>query len=126
MDRIKRLVRLVSLQSCLQEALRDLCEAVGLEKKAGVWYQERGVFKKLIGNDLRGALNDLNKAKKLLGDDYEVLKHRGHVLWMLDRKEEAHEDFDAARQLKSNSCVHSAFIQPLGHQRVDTDLVHLP
>ena len=94
-----------------------------------VWYQERGVFKKLIANDMRGALNDLNQANKLLKDDYEVLKHRGHVLWILDRKEEAMEDFDAARQLHSNSCVNyvnSAFIQALGHQPVYTDLVHLP
>ncbi|CAM6095992.1 unnamed protein product [Calypogeia fissa] len=45
--------------------------------------QERGIFKTMMG-DLDGALSDLDEGLELEPNDYERLKHRGYVKFLLN------------------------------------------
>ncbi|CAM6111202.1 unnamed protein product [Calypogeia fissa] len=61
--------------------------------------QERGVLKRMMG-DLSGALEDLNESLVLGPDDYEVLKHRGFVRFLMKDDDGACADAERAQSIK--------------------------
>jgi tetratricopeptide (TPR) repeat protein len=61
--------------------------------------QESGVLRRMMG-DLPGALADLNRSLEDGPDDYEVLKHRGYVRFLMKDETGAHLDAQMALKLK--------------------------
>lgn len=55
--------------------------------------------------DLPGALADLNKAVELEKDDYEMLKHRGYVRFLLHDENGAREDAEWALRVQDLSAT---------------------
>ncbi|CAM6099872.1 unnamed protein product [Calypogeia fissa] len=62
-------------------------------------FQESGVLKRMMG-DFPGALEDLNESLVLDPDDYEVLKHRGFVRFLMNDDHGACADAERAQRIK--------------------------
>lgn len=72
-------------------ARKDLIDVeVGEDLAAGLAsdLQERGVLKLEMG-DLQGAMADLDEGLDIVGDDYEILKHRGYAAFLMKDEEKA-------------------------------------
>jgi tetratricopeptide (TPR) repeat protein len=66
--------------------------------------QERGVVKEMMGN-YEGAIEDLTKALREGGPDYECFKHRAYAHFKLGLEIEAHQDAEMANQLGAPNYV---------------------
>ncbi|CAM6088866.1 unnamed protein product [Calypogeia fissa] len=82
-------------------ALDDANEAVKVSNSNSRAFtlQERGVLKRMMG-DLEGALADLDEGLKLETAGYELLKHRGHVKFLLKDEDGARTDAEWALRVK--------------------------
>lgn len=72
-----------------QGALRDADDALELQPRDHLLWQERGVVKRLMG-DLAGALADLEVSLQIAPNDYETLKHCGFVCFLRDDRKMAY------------------------------------
>lgn len=100
-QRLNVRARLAVFQGALTDADRSVekyRKKVNLENGA-FELQERGVLKLKMG-DLPGALADLDEALEVDGNDYEVLKHRGHVAFLMKEEEKARVYAERALKLQ--------------------------
>lgn len=77
---MRRVVKVV-LGDC-QEVLNELNQCLELYPEDGFYMLERGVLKTYM-NKFKDAMVDFNCAFKILGETYEVMKHRAYVEHLL-------------------------------------------
>ncbi|CAM6096025.1 unnamed protein product [Calypogeia fissa] len=86
----------------LEGALDDANEALTMVDGDRVFLlQERGIFKTMMG-DLDGALSDLDEGLELEPNDYERLKHRDYVKFLLNDMDGARADAEWAFSVQSS------------------------
>lgn len=82
-----------------QEVLNELNRSLDLCPEDGFFMLERGVVKTYM-NELRSAMDDLDTANNILGETYEVVKHRAYVKHLLGDDKKARALAVRAKQLR--------------------------
>jgi len=98
---MRRVVKVV-LGDC-QEVLNELNRCLELYPEDGFYMLERGVLKTYM-NKLKDAMVDFNCALKILGETYEVMKHRAYVEHLLGDDKTACTIACRAKQLRPLGC----------------------